>query len=468
MKENYKRVELLYVQFKERLHEIAQDLYADLLHRGIIQRSEMNIELDRYYARHRMGLQDVYSYYSEQWDCYYRIQLATDHEFCDFLSQSALVFSRNFDITGLNVDYYMDKIRTLSFGSEEMKTLRLLFTEKWCRLLEDKEYNYQLHHIERLTQDYYRMIKTTVGQLENKGRSGDEFTQRLNWLQPNYDPLLRKKIDELSVIIRRNPVIKELCHLLGRKNPIEDKHFLAKRQGVLERQIRHASPTDIMGVTEGDNLNSLLPVEYCYMADGQLEFLFWERYTRKKLQVFDGESRQTTRVGATNTIGSDLSRPQLSGPFVICVDTSGSMAGHAEMIEKAIVLAVAFLSEKMQRRCRVVLFSDQTDVIEIDNLYDGIPLLKDFFCTSFQGGTNVRAAIEETVKSLQKEEFALADLLLLSDFEMETLHESLQEELLQLKERNVGVYTVAFGDNYNRYYLDVAHKYWILPSGSPI
>ena len=58
--------------------------------------------------------------------------------------------------------------------------------------------------------------------------------------------------------------------------------------------IRHASQSDVEGVTLGDDLNSLLPVEYCYLTDEVLHPFFMQRYVEKRLQQFDSFSHEDT------------------------------------------------------------------------------------------------------------------------------------------------------------------------------
>ena len=42
----------------------------------------------------------------------------------------------------------------------------------------------------------------------------------------------------------------------------------------------------ITGICEGNDLNSLLPIEYCYLAEKSLQPIFFERYTEKKLRIY--------------------------------------------------------------------------------------------------------------------------------------------------------------------------------------
>ena len=86
--EGYERVRQLSALFLRRLHEIAGEVYAEVLSSGVIRPEEMEEEIQRYFAKKKSGLQDVYSYYGEQWDYYYQVVAASDADFLPMLQQS--------------------------------------------------------------------------------------------------------------------------------------------------------------------------------------------------------------------------------------------------------------------------------------------------------------------------------------------------------------------------------------------
>ncbi len=454
-------MEDLYTLFRNRLRACAAEVYAPLLASGAVRTSEVEEEIERYHARRRAGLQEVYSFYGEQWDAFYRVKATQDAGFLSELGRLNRAFSARYDSCELNVDYYLQLFRSMSAGSWPWNTLRHLFEERWEKALSDREYNYQLIHIEQLCADYYRIVRQTAEKLANCGRKGDDTAPRLEWLQSKQTPELRKRLRELALILKRNPIVRELNARLGRQTPLGQKRYKALNDKHSLHTIKRSSPSDITGVKEGDNLNALLPLEYAYMADTVLHPFFLKRYTEKTLQVFEVASQVTERGKATPHSGNDTPNPSMQGPFVVCVDSSGSMAGVREDIAKAIVLSVGLLSEQTGRRCRVILFSDQTETVEFGSLYEGLPLLSEFFCRSFHGGTDVQTALTEAVASLWTADYAYADLLILSDFEVETPDEVGQSRLKELKEKGVGMYAVAFGRRPNDFYLNIVDKYWM-------
>ena len=458
--EGHERVRQLSALFLRRLHEIASEVYAEVLSSGVIRPEEMEEEIQRYFAKKKSGLQDVYSYYGEQWDYYYQVVVASDADFLPMLQQARSVFARLYVPAELDVLYYMEQLVRYPRTDSRWLTLRQHFMKKWRNLLEGRERTYQKQHIERLCEDYYRMVSANVGMLQNVGGKGEGPSPRLAWLQLTQSPELRVKLKQLSEIIRKSQLIKELNHVLGRKKADEQRLYQAMIGRTPVTLLRSATHSDIVGITEGNNLNALLPMEYCFLSDAALEPVFYRRYTEKKLAVFDAMSRQMEYAEASSHSGRDLQKRAKHGPFVVCVDTSASMKGERELLSKAVVLSLALIADKLRRPCRVILFSDQTEAIELNNLYSDLALLETFLCNSFHGGSDMTCAMKESVEVLMREDFYYADLLWLSDFEMDPLTPVWVQYVEELKQRGMRLYAVSFGHRSEASYLRLADRIW--------
>lgn len=458
--EGYARVAELSVLFLKRLHEIAEKVYAEGVSSGAIRPEEVEEEIQRYFAKKKSGLQDVYSYYGEQWDYYYRVASASDTDFLLMLQQARSAFARLYAPTELDVTYYMEQMVRYPRMDGRWQALRHHFTRKWKNLLEDREHVYQQHHIEQLCDDYFRMVSANAGMLQNVGGAGEGISPRLAWLQLTQSPELRVKLRQLAHVIRKSQLIRELNRILGRKDADAQRLYQAMRGKTPIPLLRSATHSDIVGITEGNNLNALLPVEYCFLSDTVLEPIFYRRYTEKKLAVFDAVSRQMEHVEASSHRGHDVRKHSKSGPFVVCVDTSASMEGERELLSKAIVLSLALIADKLNRPCRVVLFSDEAEVIELNNLYSDLALLETFLCKFFHGGSDMVYAMKESVDALMREDFRYADLLWLSDFEMEPLPAMWMQYVNELKQRGMRLYAVSFGNRGDESYRDLADRVW--------
>ena len=242
--EGYERVRQLSALFLRRLHEIAGEVYAEVLSSGVIRPEEMEEEIQRYFAKKKSGLQDVYSYYGEQWDYYYQVVAASDADFLSMLQQARSAFVRLYVPVELDASYYMEQLVRFPRTDSRWQALRQHFIKKWRNLLEGRERTYQKRHIERLCEDYYRMVSANVGMLQNVGGKGEGPSPRLAWLQLTQSPELRVKLRQLSQVIRKSQLIKELNHVLGRKKADEQRLYQAMSGKTPVTLLRSATHSD--------------------------------------------------------------------------------------------------------------------------------------------------------------------------------------------------------------------------------
>ena len=198
--------------------------------------------------------------------------------------------------------------------NKRIESIRLRHT-----LLSNNEFNYQIEHIDQLCDDFYHLQVSLSKNLPVRGGS------RLAWLLRNHKQLA-EQILEYEETIKRNPVIRELVEILGKKHQSSRKRFKMTAGIHREQIISHATRSDITGICEGNDQNSLLPLEYCYLAEKSLQPIFFERFIEKRLQVIDYQSQEKQPINDKKIAGNKISE-EAKGPFIVCLDTSGSMAG---------------------------------------------------------------------------------------------------------------------------------------------
>ena len=207
--------------------------------------------------------------------------------------------------------------------NKRIESIRLRHT-----LLSNNEFNYQIEHIDQLCDDFYHLQVSLSKNLPVRGGS------RLVWLLRNHKQLA-EQILEYEETIKRNPVIRELVEILGKKHQSSRKRFKMTAGIHREQIISHATRSDITGICEGNDQNSLLPLEYCYLAEKSLQPIFFERFierhraddaSERSLQVIDSQSQEKQPINDKKIAGNKISE-EAEGPFFVCLDTSGSMAG---------------------------------------------------------------------------------------------------------------------------------------------
>ena len=112
-----------------------------------------------------------------------------------------------------------------------------------------------------------------------------------------------------------------------------------------------------------------------------------QRYVEKRLQQFDSYSHEYTSAPSP-----EKKKVSSQGPYIICIDTSGSMREGREHLAKSAVLAIARLTEATSRKCYVINFSEDIQTLLIRDLKTDFPMLVDFLQRRFDGGTDVRPA----------------------------------------------------------------------------
>ncbi len=128
-------------------------------------------------------------------------------------------------------------------------------------------------------------------------------------------------------------------------------------------------------------------------------------------------------------------RPQ-SGPMILCVDTSASMAGAPEQVAKALVLEAVRVAGANRRDCLLFAFSGPGDLVrlELGTGPDALIAVAAFLERSFHGGTDVCEPLEAALAAIGSERWQAADLLIASDGEFGA-PSKVRENVLAARER---------------------------------
>lgn len=446
------RLSELQSNYYTQLSTMAYRLYDELLHNRAVIPEELDEEIRAYYRRTTASLQEYYSRYVAQWEVYQEAEIASNARFLTLLKQSAYLLSMRYSRVDLNTSYYLEQFSILKPRSKAFASLRDCFLNQWHGLLSNNEFHYQMEHINRLVGLFSGELRAFTDSLPVRGNT------RLLWLLRNHKQLVEQML-EYDETMRTHPVIRELIDLLGKKHEGREKRFQPTAGIRKEHLVTHAAKSDITGISVGDDLSSLLPLEYCFLADAQLQPIFYKRFTEKKLQQIDYASRELRLLNDEKRPGREISE-ELEGPFIVCMDTSGSMAGERERTAKSILLAIAELTEKQHRKCYIILFSDEVECIEIESLGKSFERLVDFLSQSFHSGSDLLPAIDHCIRLIEKGGYSDADLVWISDFEMPALELEQLQGIARIKAKQTHLYALSMGQEAEQSYLDVCTRYW--------
>jgi len=139
---------------------------------------------------------------------------------------------------------------------------------------------------------------------------------------------------------------------------------------------------------------------------------------------------------------------KISGPFIICVDESGSMTDSSIIrgipniaVAKATALAIAMQAIKEKRKFQIISFSSRNEVLSLEEteLKNVLSWVSHFF----NGGTDFESPLKKAADFLENlPEFEKADIVFITDGECESPSE---EILSRIKNRNTKIIGVPIG-----------------------
>lgn len=264
----------------------------------------------------------------------------------------------------------------------------------------------------------------------------------------------RRKIEQFFYSY---PELKELLRIIGREQP--------KREDDMDDTVRRYLPilpsppkpaAEAEEIANGDDLQHLLPSETAILSESHTEGLFYYKYATKQLQLFANRPKTESQFKTEQT---QKKKPRLEkGPIIVAIDTSGSMYGKPMKIAHAVLLQLLRMARKQKRKVFLMSFSVRAKFLDL-SLPRNWMKLNSFLDKHFTGGTDGEEMLRLSIEMLQSKSFAMADVLIISDF-----YFSLPIEPTQVKmrlEHNKG--TRFYGlkiDSTNRAYDKILDKTW--------
>lgn len=174
-------------------------------------------------------------------------------------------------------------------------------------------------------------------------------------------------------------------------------------------------PEEVSGLHQSDDILRLLPPELATLGISELELEFYRRMVEKRLLTYRLQGERWHDKVTLRPVTHHHHDEQPRGPFIICVDTSGSMGGFNERCAKAFCLALLKVALADNRRCYIMLFAHEVVGYEL-TAEDGISQAIRFLSQRFRGGTDLAACLEAVLLKLSGPQWQDADAVILSDF----------------------------------------------------
>ncbi|WJY10901.1 ATPase RavA stimulator ViaA [Pectobacteriaceae bacterium C80] len=226
-----------------------------------------------------------------------------------------------------------------------------------------------------------------------------------------------KALLDIGNFLKQQPELQRLAERLGRSQETKSilSHDAQKEEfRVMVRELA-TLPEQVNGIHQSDDILRLLPTELSTVGIDELEYEFYRRLLEHQLLTYRLQGENWREKIVERPVIHQQNEQQPRGPFIVCVDTSGSMGGFNERCAKAFCLALMRVALADNRRCYIMLFSNEIISYELTSA-DGIEQVIRFLNQTFRGGTDLTNCITTLMDKMNDSSWRDADAVIISDF----------------------------------------------------
>jgi uncharacterized protein with von Willebrand factor type A (vWA) domain len=342
------------------------------------------------------------------------------------------------------------------------------FTEKWEALLFQEKLKWELAIIEEERRKFCEELYKQIVQLKKLQELLEPFTNELGrlwdmsrgrWQKVNFD-ILKK----YAGLLERDKSLQELVEMLGRMRQAEKEYEEEIFTDIVPKpawKAEHAAKSELVGIHESDDISSMLPAEAALLADEKTEPLFYKKFAEKKLQTFEYQAKILSPEEEEFKNKRQKEKEEKKGPFIICVDTSGSMHGTPETVAKTLCFALLKMAVRDNRKCYLISFSTGIETLNLTDLKNNLERLIEFLSMSFHGGTDAEPAMREALRMLKTEDYKKADVIMVSDFVMPGFDDQTKSQIKTAKEDKTRFHSLVIDDSGNKNTIEEFDTNWV-------
>lgn len=274
-------------------------------------------------------------------------------------------------------------------------------------------------------------------------------------LSPGEFKKLSSRFISLLKLFQDDKNLNRIIEKIGRKKEKEEKRKQFIEEGISEQEIilNEMGKEYIHGVTLGNDIMRILPAELAYLADKEIEDIFYYKYIENKLLCYELQGNEMLeKEKKVLKEKEEKDKKEEKGAIVAMLDTSGSMWSYLEK-SRAVLLHAFKIAKKDKRDMKVILFGSygEKKVYSVDKAYDFNKFIN-FIDQGYNGGTDFETPFNEAIDIVTKEaKYQFADIFMITDGEC-GISSSLENKIKKAKNQlNLKVYTVIFGGSYYGY-----------------
>jgi uncharacterized protein with von Willebrand factor type A (vWA) domain len=389
---------------------------------------------------------------------------------------TAPVIQENYERQSLDTEFYYNEFQKSLEPPKEKKdknavsfqSVKEHFLEKWGGLLFSKKLQWELNLIEEQRKQFCEELYQKIEDLKKLQEILAPFTGELGrlwdmsrgrWQKVNFDVL--KKYAEL---LQRDESLRELAEMLGRMRQAEreyEEEVFADLKIIPKWKAEHAAKSELVGIYESDDISSMLPAEAALLSDETTELLFYKKFAEKKLQTFEYQAKVLSLEEEQFQNKRQKAKEDKKGPFIICVDTSGSMHGTPETVAKTLCFALLKTAVRDNRKCYLISFSTAIETLDLTDIKNNLDKLIEFLSMSFNGGTDATPAMREALRMLETEDYKKADVVMVSDFIMSGFDEETKGKIKTAKENKTKFHSLVIGESGNKNTIEEFDSNWM-------
>ena len=377
---------------------------------------------------------------------------------------------RDFDLNKYQEEFNAIENTEIKLNQTKLKSVKKDFSDKWNERISIEKLQQNIKIIdetrEQFLNDLYnkieelkellKLLSPFINETTDLGRLWDMSIG--NWQNVNFSLL-----EKYAQILKDKKEIQELAELLGKyrkaEAELEEEEF-ENIEVISKYKFEHSGKSELIGITESDDLNNLLPTELALFSDLETESIFYKRFAEKKLQTFQYVNKENDfeQKSAIDKRQKEIEKDK--GPFIIAVDTSGSMHGEPEFLAKVIAFAITKNAISEKRKAYLISFSTGIETFELTDIQNSLVKLIDFLQMSFHGGTDASEAVLAALKQMETENYEKADLLIISDRVFGNLNNSTVKSIEELKKKGNKFNSLMIGNSYNERALKFCNNIW--------
>ncbi len=353
-------------------------------------------------------------------------------------------------------------------NKQSFESVKEHLSDKWTALLFKKQSSHELSIIDQWRKKFCEELYKRIEELKNLQDALEPFTKELGrlwdmskgtWQRVNFDLL-----KQYANLLKKDKALAELAEMLGRMQQAEkdlEEELFTNTVIKTEWVVEYAHKADLVGVRESDDLSSMLPSETAFLSDPVLQTIFFKKFAEKKLQTFEYQSKSLAYREEEFEDKRLKAKENEKGPFIICVDTSGSMHGTPETVAKTLCFAILKIALQENRKCYLISFSTGIETLNLTDLKNSLEKLLQFLAMSFYGGTDATPAVKEALRQLQTQDYKQADVLMISDFVMSNFNDHTKQQIQKAKENKTKFHSLVIGSSQNKSVIADFDNNWI-------